>query len=80
MVEDFDKIFDLSLIIKGNYWDIYREKNLIKLENINVMGVHSCFKIFNNKEIEEIVVNEFYHIINFKEKNRDIFSQLGKII
>lgn len=70
--QDFDEKFDLSKIIKGNYWDIYREKNLIKLENINVMGIHKYFKKFNNNEIIEKVVNEFYHIINFEEKNREI--------
>ena len=69
---DFDENFDLSKIIEGNYWDIYREKNLIKLENINVMGIHSCFKKFNNKELNEKVVDQFYHIINFEEKYREI--------
>ena len=69
---DFDEKFDLSKIIEGNYWDIYREKNLIKLENINVMGIHSCFKKFNNKELNEKVVDQFYHIINFEEKYREI--------
>jgi hypothetical protein len=70
--QDFDENFNLSKIIEGNYWDIYREKNLIKLENINVMGIHLCFKKFNNKEIVENVVDQFYHIINFEEKYREI--------
>ena len=70
--EDFDEKFNISNIIYGNYWDIYREKNLIKLENINVMGIHSCFKKFNDKEINEKVVDQFYHIINFEEKHREI--------
>jgi hypothetical protein len=70
--QDFDAKFDLSNIIKGNYWDMYREKNLVKLENINVMGIHTYFKNFSDKEIVEKVVDEFYHIINFEEKYREI--------
>ena len=70
--EDFDEKFDLSKIIEGNYWDTFREKNLIKLENINVMGVHSCFKKFNDINIHEKIVNQFYHIINFEEKYREV--------
>ena len=69
--EDFDKEFDFSKIIKGNYWDKGREKNLIKLKNINVMGVHYPFKKFSNESIIEKVICEFYHIINFKEKYRE---------
>lgn len=70
--KDFDEKFNLSNIIEGNYWDKYREKNLIKCENINVMGVHSYFKNFSQKEIKDKVVDQFYHIINFEEKHRDI--------
>jgi hypothetical protein len=73
--KDFDDKFNLSKIIEGNYWDMYREKNLIKLKNINVMGVHSCFKKFNNKNIDEKIVGQFYHIINFEEKNREILMK-----
>jgi len=73
--KDFDQKFDLSKIIEGNYWDIYREKNLIKLKNINVMGVHSCFKKFNSIDINEKIVDQFYHIINFEEKNREILMK-----
>lgn len=69
--EDFDKVFDLSNIIEGNYWDSGREKNLIKLKNINVMGVHKYFKNFSNEKIIEKVIDEFYHILNFKEKYRE---------
>jgi hypothetical protein len=68
---EFDKIFDISKIIKGNYYDQYREKNIIKLDTINVMGVHKCFKNFSKNIINEIVISEFYHIINFEEKNRN---------
>ena len=74
--EDFDSKFDLKKIIKGNYWDSMREKNLIKLKNINVMGVHKYFPKFNNNNnnnnINEKVIGEFYHIINFKEKYREL--------
>jgi hypothetical protein len=69
---DFNKKFNLSDIIEGNYWDLYREKNLIKCENVNVMGIHNCFKDFSEKELNEIVVDQFYHIINFEEKHREI--------
>ena len=74
--EDFDSKFNLKNIIKGNYWDNMREKNLIKLKNINVMGVHKYFPKFNNNNnnnnINEKVIGEFYHIINFKEKYREL--------
>jgi hypothetical protein len=70
--EDFDEKFDLSQIIEGNYWDSKREKNLVKLKNINVMGVHGFFKKFNDDKILEKSISEFYHIINFKEKHREI--------
>ena len=65
--EDFNNKFDLSIIIKGNYWSKYREKMLIKLHNINIMGIHKCFDI--NINMKEIC--EFYHIINFEEKYRE---------
>jgi len=72
--EDFDSKFNLNNIIKGNYWDNMREKNLIKLKNINVMGVHKYFSKFNNNNnnINQKVIGEFYHIINFKEKYREL--------
>ena len=72
--EDFDSKFNLNNIIKGNYWDNMREKNLIKLKNINVMGVHKYFPKFNNinQNINQKVIGEFYHIINFKEKYREL--------
>jgi hypothetical protein len=70
--EDFDNKFDLNNIIKGNYWDSMREKNLIKLDKINVMGVHKYFPNFNSNLANEKVIGEFYHIINFKEKHREI--------
>jgi hypothetical protein len=71
---DFNKEFDLNKIILGNYWDSGREKNLIKVDKINAMGVHKCFPKFSEKNIvlKEKVIGEFYHIINFEEKNREI--------
>ena len=70
--QDFDSKFDLNNIIKGNYWDNMREKNLLKLENINVMGVHKYFPEFNSISVHEKIIGEFYHIINFKEKYREM--------
>jgi hypothetical protein len=69
--KDFDDEFDLNKIIKGNYWDTYREKNLIKIKNINVMGVHSYFEKFSLNNISTNIEGEFYHIINFEEKYRE---------
>ena len=40
------------------------------MKNINVMGVHKCFKKFH-KDLKEITVSQFFHIINFEEKNRE---------
>jgi hypothetical protein len=69
--KNFDKVFDLSNITKGNYWDKYREKNFIKCKNINVMGVHGYFPKFNELcEIKEKNISYFLHILNFYEKNR----------
>ena len=67
--ELYDK-FDLNNIIQGNYWDAGREKNLFKIENINVMGVHNYYEEFSPKLVMTIKVGEFYHIINFEEKER----------
>ena len=71
---DFNKEFDFNKIILGNYWDSGREKNLIRTNNINVMGIHKCFPKFSEKNIviKEKIIGEFYHIINFEEKNREI--------
>ena len=68
---EFDAKFDLTNVIEGNYWENKREKNLIKLENINVMGVHYCYETFSNKIIHQMVFSYFYHIINFREKYRE---------
>ena len=68
--KDFDYKFNLDHIIQGNFYPEYREKNLINLKNINVMGVHKCFKKFH-KDLKEITVSQFFHIINFEEKNRE---------
>jgi hypothetical protein len=68
--EDLYEKFDLNDIIQGNYWDTGREKNLFKIENINVMGVHNYYEEFSPKLVMSIKVGEFYHIINFEEKER----------
>jgi hypothetical protein len=78
--ENFDNEFDLNRIIKGNYWNKEREKNLIKLKNINVMGVHQYYNYFNNILTYNLEVSEFYHIINFIEKNREDLMTEYKII
>ena len=62
--------FNLNNIIQGNYWDEGREKNLFKIENINVMGIHNYYEEFSPKLVMTIKVGEFYHIINFEEKER----------
>jgi hypothetical protein len=70
--EDFDQKFDLRNILKGNYWENGREKNLIKIKNINVMGIHKILKKCNHEmNLNEKVIGEFYHFINFKEKYRE---------
>lgn len=70
--EEFDMEFDLSNVIKGNYWEEQREKNLIKVDNVNVMGVHYPFQNFSEKVLNKKITGEFYHFINFKNKNREI--------
>ena len=69
--KDFDEKFDLKNIIEGNYYPEYREKLLIKLNSVNVMGVHKCFKKYNNNDLKDKIVSQFYHIINFEEKYRE---------
>ena len=69
--QDFDQLFDLNNIIEGNFWDTGREKNLIKLENINIMGIHKVFTKFSNLKIIDKYISQFYHIINFEEKYRE---------
>jgi len=68
---EFDNKFDLTTIIEGNYWENKREKNLIKLVQINVMGVHFCYETFSSNVIHQMIFSYFYHIINFREKNRE---------
>lgn len=63
--------YDDNKIIKGNFWDKYREKNLIKTSSINLMGVHNPVKDFSKKKLETLYVTYFYHFINFYEKNRE---------
>ena len=43
--------FDEKNIIKGNYWDKYREKNLIKTSSINLMGIHYAIQKFSKKAL-----------------------------
>ena len=70
--KDLDEVFNMDEIIKGNYWDKFREKNLIKSKNVNVMGIHEYFPKFNDTMIiiNEKTISEFYHILNFEEKHR----------
>ena len=67
---EFKDKYDENKIITGNYWDCGREKNLFKIENINVMGVHCHYAEFTDKPIMSMIVGEFYHFVNFKEKDR----------
>ena len=69
--KDFDYKFNLNNIIEGNYYSEYREKNLIKLNSIIVMGVHKYFKKFNKEPLNELVVSQFFHFVNFEEKYRE---------
>jgi hypothetical protein len=69
--KDFDYKFNLDNIIQGNYYPEYREKNLIKLNSIDIMGIHKYFKKYNTNIVNELVVSQFFHIINYEEKNRD---------
>jgi hypothetical protein len=70
--KNFDEKFDLTQIVNGNYYEQGREKNLVKLKNINMMGIHKYVKKYNeNEDINEKVVSEFYHIINYEEKHRE---------
>lgn len=69
---DFADVYDESKIIFGNYWDKFREKNLIKSSEINVMGVHDPVEKFQDKNESLMKWSEgiFYHYINFEEKYR----------
>ena len=68
---DFYSLYDPSKIILGNYWDKMREKLLIHLEYIEVMGIHEVYTNYSSKEIQHTNSGEFYHFINFKEKSRE---------
>jgi hypothetical protein len=68
---NFYDIFDISKIIYGNYWNEKREKNLIKLKNVNCMGVHSTYTNDLNIQQNTMYISKFCHFINFKEKNRE---------
>jgi hypothetical protein len=68
--KDFYEIFDISKISKEKYIDDCREKNIVRIQNINVMGVHSVFEEFSDKKMIKKIAGKFYHIVNFQEKNR----------
>lgn len=57
-------------IIEGNFWDKFREKNLINVNKVNLMGVHEPVYDYNEKKIKKKYITYFYHFINFYEKNR----------
>ena len=67
---DFYEEYDSAKIIFGNYWDSGREKNIVKIKNVNVMGVHGCYEAFSDESIITIKIDEFYHFVNFVEKER----------
>jgi hypothetical protein len=69
--KDFDSKFNLDNIIEGNYYPEFREKNLIKSSNINVMGVHKIFNKFSQKNLKNKIISQFFHFVNFDEKNRE---------
>jgi hypothetical protein len=69
--KDFDSKFNLNNIIEGNYYPEFREKNLIKSSNINVMGVHKIFNKFSQKNLKNKIISQFFHFVNFDEKNRE---------
>ena len=74
--EDFEDNYDETKIILGNYWDKFREKNLIKCRKINVMGVHNYVQKFNKDDMISLWENGiFYHYINFEEKYRPELMQ-----
>jgi hypothetical protein len=68
--EDFENNYDEKKIIFGNYWDKFREKNLIKCKKVNVMGVHNYVEKFNDDKLTLWDNGIFYHYINFEEKYR----------
>ena len=63
--------YDENKIIKGNFWDKFREKNLIKTTNINLMGIHNSIEEYSVKKLEKKYITYFYHYVNFYEKNRE---------
>jgi hypothetical protein len=68
---DFYSSYDASQIILGNYWDTMREKLLVRVDSIEVMGVHEVYADYSAKEIQHHHCGEFYHFIHFKEKYRE---------
>jgi hypothetical protein len=68
--KNFKDNFNINNTILGNYWGEQREKNIFKLENINVMGVHNHYEEFTDKPILTNIIGEFYHYVNFVEKER----------
>ena len=62
--------YDENKIIKGNFWDKFREKNLIKTKSIDLMGVHEPAYEHCSKDLKKKYISHFFHFINFYEKNR----------
>jgi hypothetical protein len=62
--------YDEQKIKKGNYWDKFREKNLIKTSSIHLMGIHNVIDQFSEKKLQIKENGLFYHFVNFLEKNR----------
>ena len=62
--------YDEKKIIEGNFWDKFREKNLIKNKNVKLMGVHNAVTNLSDIKLNKLYVSHFYHFINYYEKNR----------
>ena len=68
---EFKDNYNENNIVLGNYWDKFREKNLIKCSKFNIFGIHNYVEEFS-KECNLIIKQSgyFYHFINFFEKYR----------
>jgi len=62
--------YDENKITKGNFWDKFREKNLIKVDKIHLMGVHEVVYEYSVDKLNKLYISYFYHFINYYEKNR----------
>lgn len=68
---DFKKKYNENNIILGNFWEKFREKNLIKCKKFNIFGIHEY--IVNYTTDDNINLYDsgfFYHFLNFEEKFR----------